>query len=325
MEGPEDLIASVPHVLGFHPRDSLVVMAMQQSSLTFTLRVDIPLARHRRGLAEQLLMPIRAQQPTSVLLMVFGGGKADPAGKPPHAKLIDLMHSALCSVGVPLAHAIWVRSCQAGEPWICYADPECSGTMPDPNTSPLAAASAAAGNVTFADRSDVVALVEPVGDDVLTRRSELLDKAVDEHQKETAAGIRLVRDTIGRDTPLSDDEVVALAMALSDHRVRDACMTYAIGDKSQAAERLWLELTRGCPAPERAEPATLLAVNAYLRGDGGLASVAIEAAEAACPGHRLAGLLRSAFDCGLAPARIRDLVLGAADEAAWLLRSGDEE
>ncbi|WP_186763169.1 DUF4192 domain-containing protein [Lentzea tibetensis] len=327
---PEDLIASVPHILGFHPDDSLVVMAMHEHNLTFTMRVDLPLARHRRPLAEQLLIPIREHQPTSVLLLVFGGvGTADPPEELPHKKLIDVLDDAVDSIGVAVAHAVWVQSCQTGAPWYCYDDIDCGGTMPDPSSSPVAAASAAAGIVTFSNRAEMAALVAPAPDDVLARRSALLDEAVEEQRIATAAGIRLVRDAVGefpsRTNPLTDDEIVRLLMALSDDRVRDASLSFSIGPTSAAAEHLWLEMTRGCPAPERADPATLLAFTAYLRGDGGLASVALHAAETACPGHRLAGLLRHALDCGLAPARIRALAQGAAQEAAWHLAAGAQQ
>jgi hypothetical protein len=324
---PEDLIASVPHILGFHPENSLVVMAMDACSLTFTMRVDLPLARHRKQLVDQLLVPIREHNPSSVLVMVFGGGKAHPPEQLPQTKLVGVLADGLASIGVPMAHAVWVESCQTGAPWYCYADVDCAGSMPDPRSSPVAAATAAAGIVTFSNRDELAAQVALAPDDVLARRSTLLDTAVEEKRLATAAGIRLVRDAVAefaeRTSPLEDEEIVRLAVALSDHQVRDASLSFAVGATPAAAERLWLELTRGCPAPERAEPATLLAFTAYLRGDGALASVAIQTAETACPGHRLAGLLRYALDCGLAPARIQALAKGAAEEASWLLGGGD--
>ena len=68
---------------------------------------------------------------------------------------------------------------------------------------------------------------------------------------------------------MPDTEIVALARALAVPEVRDASLGFAAGARSRQAEHLWLELTRSCPAPERAEPACLLAFYAYQRGDGG--------------------------------------------------------
>ncbi|SFQ33071.1 protein of unknown function [Amycolatopsis arida] len=106
----------------------------------------------------------------------------------------------------------------------------------------------------------------------------------------------------GGDIDLTDDQVVRLALALSDERVRDACLRTALppgGSDAVAAERLWLRLVRETPAPERAAPACLLAFSAYLRGEGTLAVVALDVALEADPGHTLADLLRRSIGLGI--------------------------
>ena len=64
-------------------------------------------------------------------------------------------------------------------------------------------------------------------------------------------------------------------------------------------------LTRSAPAPAVAGPATLLAVCAYLRGDGAIAGIALEAAHAANPDHHLADIIRRIIACGLPPNKLR--------------------
>jgi hypothetical protein len=96
----------------------------------------------------------------------------------------------------------------------------------------------------------------------------------------------------------------------------NARVPWCTGSGAVAAERLWLALVRATPAPERAEPAALLALTAYLRGDGALAGVALDAAQQACPHHSLSGLLRAALDGGLPP----ELLRGVARDAAAALR-----
>src|SRR5690606_40842804 len=107
---------------------------------------------------------------------------------------------------------------------------------------------------------------------------------------------------------LPDDLVVALATALTAPAVRDAALQRCTGPQAAAAEQLWAALTRETPAPEAAEPATLLAVSALLRGDGALANVALDRAEAAWPGHAFAGVVRRAV--GLHPSAVREMVTG---------------
>src|SRR5690242_2347737 len=73
---------------------------------------------------------------------------------------------------------------------------------------------------------------------------------------------------------LSDDDLVAMACALTDIRVRDTLYALAVGECADAAESLWAALSRALPDPWRAEALGLLAFSAYARGDGPLAGVA---------------------------------------------------
>ena len=61
-----------------------------------------------------------------------------------------------------------------------------------------------------------------------------------------------------------------------------------------------------------AAPATLLAVWAWLRGDGAMANVALERALDSDPAYTFAGLLRAALDHCLPPAAVRRLIADTA-------------
>ncbi|MDQ4032693.1 MAG: DUF4192 domain-containing protein [Actinomycetota bacterium] len=321
LSDPAELIAAVPHLLGFHPHDSVVLLALHGKRLGLTLRADLLDNVQAPLLAEQLLPPLTRQRPTGVALVVIGGDLT-PDGDPPHRALVDALDDMLTSVGLPLVHAVWTAQITGGAPWRCYDDYLCAGTVSDPGASPLAAATVAAGAVTFGSREEMVALL--AGDDpaALQRRAVLLDAADADHPMSSAlvaqrfAQLRkLHRAAAAGDIALSDKTVTEVASALCDHRVRDACLPWCSGPGAVAAERLWLALVRATPEPERAEPAALLALVAYLRGDGALAGVALDAALQACPQHSLSGLLRAALDGGLPPEVLRTV---AADAAAAL-------
>jgi hypothetical protein len=79
----------------------------------------------------------------------------------------------------------------------------------------------------------------------------------------------------------------------------------ALGADAVPAERLWTECTRRAPAPLDAAPATLLAVSAWLRGDGTLAAIALARARDSDPGYTLAGLLGEALDACVPPEQLR--------------------
>ena len=323
LSNPSELIAAVPHLLGFHPHDSVVLLALHGKSLGLTLRTDLVADDEAPRLAKQLLTPISRQRPTGVALVVIGG-EGIPDGDLPHRALVTAIDDVLTGAGLPVVHAAWTTETTSGALWRCYDDPLCAGTVADPAISPLAAATVAAGAVTFGSREELAKLLAPEDPAALQRRAALLDAADAEHPMSARiVGQRLAqltalhRAAAVADPELSDSIVAEVVSALCDHRVRDACLPWCTGSGAAAAERLWLALVRATPAPERAEPAALLALTAYLRGDGALASVALESALRACPHHSLSGLLRAALDGGLPPELLREI---ARDAAAALRR-----
>ena len=322
LSDPAALIAAVPHLLGFHPHDSVVLMALHGKKLGLTLRADLVATEHAELLAEQLLLPMARQRPSGVALVVIGG-ELTAAGDPPHGTLVDTIGSVFGSAGLLVVHAAWAAATAAGAPWRCYEDPLCAGTIVDPASTALAAATVAAGAVTYRDREQLAAVLAADDPGTLQRRAQLLDTADAEHPMSSAlrarrlAQLDKLRRAAAAGHELSDRTVAEVVSALGDHRVRDACLPWCTGLAADGAERLWLALVRGTPAPHRAEPAALLALTAYLRGDGALAGLALDAAQQASPDHSLSGLLRAALDGGLPPEVLRTV---AADATAALRR-----
>jgi len=305
---PQDIIMAVPRLLRFHPSHSLVLLGVDRAEVVATVRVDLPPARHRRELAEQLVDLVSGHAVSAVVLLVVTDNSTGPTvDGPPHTGLIDVVKNFLHAAGVHEVRSFWAQSTRLGTRWCSYDDPTMTGNLPDPTATQLAATSVAAGLVTYASREELAAQLTPADDETLARRQALLDKATTTQciDHDPRAAIRLVSDTIAafhhRGYSLGDDDVVQLASALSDPRVRDACLALVQGELADAAEQLWLELTRGCPTSVRSNPATLLAFSAYVHGNGTLASIALDHALTAHPAHRLGVLLRTALDAGLSP------------------------
>ncbi|MFC6094365.1 DUF4192 domain-containing protein [Saccharothrix lopnurensis] len=312
---PGDLIAAVPHLLHYYPADAVVANVFVGDTIEVVLCSTLPPDALSRRLVEQTVASA-ARHPGAAVVGVLvggvvGGGPVD--GLLPHAALAARMRDTLAEHDVPL-RMFWTEAITAGARWYDYHDPSHTGTVPDPKTSVLAAISAVRGRRTFDNREDLAATLRPDPHDALARRARLIDNPAGRSGRPQSTGesYRLVMEhvkrTEDRSEALSDQDVADLAVALSDKAARDACLATAAGDHAQAAERLWSELTRQCPAPECAEPATLLAVAAYVRGDGVLASLALDRAEAAFPGHRFAELLRAALDSQMHPDTLRLLV-----------------
>ena len=175
----------------------------------------------------------------------------------------------------------------------------------------------------------------PDPEDVLTRRVELLDelhRRTDPTTEDRPAApgqpsprrsrFDLLHEHVlragDRTQPLTDREIADLAFALTNPLVRDACLSFAVSGHADHAEALWTELARTSPAPERAEPAALLAAYAYLREDLDLTAAALGHVERSCPGHRLGELLGTALRNGIAPEALPEMARRSRELIAQL-------
>ena len=326
---PGDIAAALPHLIGFRPRESLVVVGLHGPSgarLGLTARVDLPAAEHRAPLLASLVRSLLTDRPDAVLLAVVSEDDDDLGSSLPGLPHRALVHEAVLAfdrMDVPVREATLVRR----ERWWSYdCDRECcapgTGTPLPAGTSPLAAAAAVTGQVVEADRTALVRRIAPVGFLAAAGMARACEEVGDELAARTAQlGWDVVRDeawaavlaAVGRTAPgsvrpLPDRQVARLAWAVRDIDVRDRALTLALGRSAAAAEVLWTELTRRSPAPLDAAPATLLAVTAWVRGDGALANVALERALSSEPSYTFAGLLRTALDACLRPADVRRLI-----------------
>jgi hypothetical protein len=336
LSNPAELISALPYLVGFFPRDSLVAVCLHgpQPRIGLAVRADLPPRGEEERLARSLVAPVVARHPVGVMLIVVGGGPPHPLLGLPGAATVSAVSRALDDHGVVTMRTLWAESLDENARWWCY-ERCCGGRLPNPGASQVAAATTAAGLVTFADRDELHKLVAPDADDVLAHRGLLLDEAVRELEAELSGDpdgvvlrhLTLVHDAVeaaGRgELRLTDEHVVRLAVALTDRAIRDQCLRLCRGDgvggpaddRAAAAERLWLELTRATPPPELANPATLAAFAAYLRGNGALAGMAVERALQAWPGHDLASLLGMALETGLPPEALARLADDAAIDA----------
>lgn len=320
MRDPGELIAAVPVLLGFHPRESLVLISMAGRTgrrLGLTLRADLPPAAHARAVCRHAAEGLLLDDPAGAVVLVLAATAEGRAG-PPRRELAELAAGLVEERGVEVRATLWAASTATGAPWACYDPCGCAGVLPDPATTPLAAAAVVQGQVVRADRSELERSVAPADAQRVRRREVQLIRAVDQALRRPDAGADVrgagrsvevavldaaLADAATGRLELDDARVLALATALGDPAVRDVALLRCL---EPAAEQLWAALVRETPDPEAAEPAALLAVSALLRGDGALANVALDRAERAWPGHRLTAALRGVADAGIRPAQLRD-------------------
>jgi len=354
IDNPGEVLAAVPTILGFHPTDSVVLVTVSKTDpraapadhaerwqVGPVLRTDLPppgasppaLCSFAEAIASRL---VACRAAGVVIIVVGSGGSGSPVDPPdvlPHRDLVHALSAAAAAVGVSTADAVWVPAVAAGVTWWCYTDTECTGQIHDPATSVIAAALAVEGAVVFANRTELAGVLDQRDAAAIARCAALIDAirrrppgaGHDASLRSVVEAIDALAETPTMDLPgpagFDDERLARLGVALSDPDVRDSCLGLALGARALAAERLWTLLTRALPPPERAGTACLLAVSAFLRGDGAMAAVAADAAMDADPGNHLAWLLKVAGDNAMHPDRLREMVVSSRSQAV-AIRAG---
>ncbi|MDG3016567.1 DUF4192 domain-containing protein [Speluncibacter jeojiensis] len=341
IDDPGALIAATPAMLGFLPARSLVLVCLvggPQYTVNAVLRHDLCWADDETGDGSgHAMTPVlqrfsdfcaREEIEAAIALVIddeadgevlAGGDRSSSARR--HRWLAADLAEVLERAGTELRGAHQVPRIAAGERWTDLGRDPRGGTVPDPASSPVTAAHVFGGRVIRSDRGELEELLSPGLELRREALAELIDRARDRVRLAREFGgprasrkeLEFVLDRIADESAesLDAEELVEIALALTNPAVRDCLFALALGDHADAAERLWLTLTRVLPDFERAEAATLVAFGAYVRGDGPFAGVALDAALEADPLNRMAGLLDDALQRGIRPERIRELAYTA--------------
>jgi hypothetical protein len=324
---PAALLRLIPHLLGFVPEASLIVIgvAPPRDRIRVTLRYDLPdppAADLVAEIAEHALGVLSAQRLTAAVAVGYG---PEALVAPVARELREAAWRAPIDLGEFLRVAdgrYWSYVC--GNEKCCPAEGvPFDATAADPAE---AEALAAVGDRVLATRAAVVARVAPLGGIAAesmrqaTRRAEqhvaqLLAKVRRSgrlgaaRQMIAAEGLAAVGTLIvryrdgGRFT--SDYEIARITVALRDLRVRDDAWARMDPGHSGAHQRLWIDVVRRAQPGYVAAPAALLAFVAWQSGDGALANVALDRALADDPLYSIALLLRQVITAGAPPALAR--------------------
>ncbi|MGN6791539.1 MAG: DUF4192 domain-containing protein [Streptosporangiaceae bacterium] len=319
----EGILAVVPHLLGFRPADSLVMLGIggPHARIRLAFRYDLPDPPDEElaaDIAEHAVSVLGRQHLAITVAVGYGSGAAV-------TPVMDVVAPALREAGVSIQDMLRV---EGGRYWsyVCQ-DAECcppDGTPFDTEGHPASAALAAAGLNVHADRAELAETLAPVAEAAgpmraavgraRQRAGELIDMAAaaaggDPFLPIADGGRRSVKQAITRyrrGGRLTDYEEMAwLGVTLSDLRVRDDAWARMDPGLHESHERLWVDLVRHLPTEFVAAPAALLAFTAWQGGNGALASMAIDRALDADPQYSMALLISDALHAGLPPSAAR--------------------
>ncbi|MFC8931047.1 DUF4192 domain-containing protein [Rhodococcus sp. NPDC057135] len=323
---PGELIAAIPALLGFHPSNSVVALSLTGSSASTlgpVMRHDYfpsaggKPARQMSAALRQFAAVCAGEGARAVVLVVITDCSTGETLLDETIELAEVFEDILAGTCVELADVLCTAAIESGQTWASVMRSIHRGTVPDPASSPVAAAQVLGGRVIRSSREELVHWVHGAG-----RNHETIARLIAGGRESSAYGggsggdaavqrrVDLVLEHVRRAEAGSypdPQECADLVVALTNVHVRDVVLGLAITSVAAAAEQLWLVLTHEVPSPERAWPATLLGFFAYVRGDGPLAGVALSAALSADSEHTLAGLLDLSLQSGVRPDGIRDL------------------
>jgi hypothetical protein len=324
VSGPADILAVVPHLMGFHPQLSFVVIGATgpRRRVELGFRYDLPDppgAAAAADIAGHAVTVLTHRGASTVIGIGYGPGRLV-------TPVADAFAAAARQRGLELRELLRVED---GRYWsyLCANVACCppDGIPFDYRSHPAAAAMTVAGLAAYPDRGAVAATVAPLTGDAARAMDQAIDRAclkaqalVDRAQRHgpgsplrlaISAGRRAVREAIGvyrgggRIT--DDDRLAWLAVSLVHLAVRDDAWARMVPEHSRAHLSLWADIVRRTDGPWVPAPASLLAFAAWQAGDGTLANVALDRALSADPDYSMARLLRDILAAGVPPSQAR--------------------
>ncbi|MGF0309883.1 DUF4192 domain-containing protein [Rhodococcoides fascians A25f] len=324
-----DLMAAVPAMLGFHPHRSIVLIAVKDGGATVgpTMRHDLVLAGEHidrragsgtRATPEMLdvigyLAGYCASENVPAVIAVFVDDRLDRTVRGAH--LLDVeavvgeLVTTLASFGIELSAALATAEIADSAVWWSVSGPQRHGRISDPSTSPLTVARVLDGYSVRRSRHELAETIAP-GPEGTVRAVAAEIARLGRRGRSCTDELTAVLSYVARapyDTELDPVDIARIAVAIRAVQVRDALLALTLGDDAGFVEEFWAMISRVLPRRERAIAATLLAFGAYVRGDGPMARIAIDAALEADEKYSLARLLDRSLSAGAGPELVREV------------------
>jgi hypothetical protein len=308
LRSPADVVEAVPYLVGFHPDHSIVVLCLSRRPklLRLTMRQDLPPGRAAPQVAQMLAEHIRRSGGDLVVVACYPEGADERAAA---ERAVEELRARLDGPDCQLKEAVRVED---GRWWsyLC-TEPRCcppEGTPIAAEPGQVAAAAVLGGHVALPSRASLPERLKPANQ--IARLAVLQALGATEQQRDEAEWMDFAAGLLARyhdeQSKLTPQEAARLLVGLQDVRLRDECATWWYEPaRNRESVGLWTDAVRHAPPGYVAAPATLLAVSAWLAGQGAFGNIALDRALADDPAYRLALLMDAVIQSGVSPSQFR--------------------
>ncbi|CAM3680543.1 DUF4192 domain-containing protein [Nocardioides marinus] len=292
IRSPDELVAVIPHMLGFQPEESLVFVPMR-SELPVA-RVDLPTTSRDTELVWHSIrdgLTRYAHPGAAVGIVCFAADRQ-------HAETLGREFAErLDTIGIDTHVLLWADETR----WADLATGD-MGLQTDAARERIAAMTVLSGRAQPAasrehlaeslvgDRDPVAKLLSE------TRAAASGNESMAERRWALARMTRFQNDGVR----LDDKDATRLLVALEAIPTRDRLWLDMNRGNAASHVALWTDLTRRAPDDVRAAPASLLAFGSWLSGHGALAWCALDQVPRGTP-YTLARLVAAAIETGMHP------------------------
>lgn len=292
VRSPDELLAAVPHILGFKPEESIVLVPFGPGLPV--VRVDLPTtAEDRERVWEALHDGIgrHAQAGSRVGIVCITQDRRNAELASQH------LSNRLQTIGVSTHLRLWAD----GERWR-ELDTGAGGLQSQETAERIAAGRVLTGTAQpAASRSSLAASLvgdrDPVAQVLEGARTAAAASTPVAEREWAQDRLQLFHADGNR---LSDVDGARLLVAMETISTRDALWADMSTENAASHVALWSDLTRRAPDEARAAPAAMLGFASWLRGDGARAWCALDQVPSDRP-YTMAAIVASALQNGLHP------------------------
>ena len=307
LTSPHDLLAAIPFLIGYHPSDSLVLVAIKGDQVSMAMRVDYP-SNENTDAYDLLAHHIKLDGADAALILAYVPSDNLEIHEP-GINVLKQMATSLAKNSIEIRESIEV----IGNRWrsvicedISCCPPE-GNLLPEFDSSRVAAEQVMAGRtLPFIDVSklaDSIAALPNIGVDFTAQVESYFvhedSPDLNEKQRDGATAVVDLGELYELGRGNSDPDLIAQVIGrLSDIQVRDYALGIHCAETLETYWTMWKELLRIAPVGYVAPIASIFAAVAYESGQGALAHKALDRALVDNPGYSLALLLRRVFSAG---------------------------